>query len=111
MNALQKKIEENAKMVEDRRRPRYFAPTMASKARQKPPLRETLPNNSRFTTNILKPTHRDGKVGSKYEERDEVLVMKIPPSFSGQSGGQGWSWSSASPRSTEGKFFHNYNTG
>merc|ERR1712223_594214 len=94
---FEKKIEENKKMVEDRRRPRYFAPTMASKARQKPPLRE-LPN-SRFSHAVLKPSSTREKLG-KYEERDEVLVMKIPPSFSGQSG-QGWSWSSASPRSTE----------
>lgn len=77
---FEKKIEENKKMVEERARPRYCAPTVASKARQRPPLRE------------LKPV----KKVPKYEEKDEVLVMQMISNSN--SGGQTscWSWSTNS---------------
>lgn len=74
---FEKKIEENKKMIEARSRPRYCAPTVASKARQRPPLRE----------------FKRSKPPTKYEEKDEVLVMQIIPN---STSGQTWSWSTNS---------------
>ena len=94
---FEKKIEEeNLKMENRTRRPRYCAPTVASKARQRPPLREVPINTTRWSKSHAPKVPR-------YEEKDEVLVMQIPTSTSGQSG-QGWSWSSVSPRSPESEF-------
>ena len=126
---FEQKIEENMKMVENRKRPNYCAPTVASKARQKPPLKvivghsrmSVLPKNhatyynqnnhynahneNQYNTHGLplqySHNHYHGKTAAKYEaEKDDILVMKIPSSYSGQSV-QAWTWTSTSPRSTE----------
>ena len=90
-------------MVEDRKRPRYWEPTVASKARQKPPLRESYVPSSRFhhqNQHFAPPPKMSHK---RAEPPEEVLVMKIPPSQSSHSV-QGWSWSSNSTNNpTEGE--------
>ena len=76
-------------MVEDRKRPRYWEPTVASKARQKPPLRESYVPSTRFHS------HNQHFVPPPKSKRvpppEEVLVMKIPNSHSGQSVQYSWS--------------------
>ena len=68
-------------MVEDRKRPRYCEPTVASKARQKPPLRESYTrfhNQNQHFAPLPKSKPR-------IEPTEEILVMKMPSSKSSQS--------------------------
>merc|ERR1712226_1501743 len=93
---FERKIEENKKMVEDRKRPRYWEPTMASKARQKPPLRESYVPSTRYhnhNQHFAPPPKSSKRI---HHHPEEVLVMKIPNSHSGQSVQYSWSSNSTS---------------
>ena len=83
-------------MVEDRKRPRYWEPTMASKARQKPPLRESYVPSTRYhnhNQHFAPPPKSSKRI---HHHPEEVLVMKIPNSYSGQSVQYSWSSNSTS---------------
>ena len=96
LQLFERKIEENKKMVEDRKRPRYWEPTMASKARQKPPLRESYVPSTRYhnhNQHFAPPPKSSKRI---HHHPEEVLVMKIPNSHSGQSVQYSWSSNSTS---------------
>ena len=81
-------------MVEDRKRPRYWEPTMASKARQKPPLREPSTRYHNHNQHFAPPPKSSKRI--HHHPPEEVLVMKIPNSHSGQSVQYSWSSNSTS---------------